>query len=324
MISNGTPKIQLHDFAPERETFLQDVIQGLRAPLRSIPCKYFYDERGSRLFDQICDLDEYYPTRTELAIMREFGEEMAACVGSGCLLIEYGSGSSTKTRILLDHLREPAAYMPIDISREHLERSAADLARTYSGLQVLPVCADYTRDFTLPTANRPASHKTVYFPGSTIGNFSTEEARSFLARIAGVCGVGGGLLIGVDLKKDPEILEQAYNDRKGVTAAFNLNLLERINRELGADFAIDHYRHQAVYNRQSGRIEMYIVSLRDQVMHLGDLEFPFGEGERILTECSCKYGLDEFAQLAASVGLKVERVWTDDQRLFSVQYLTVR
>lgn len=324
MISKRMPKIELHDFAPEQETFRHDVIQGLGAPSKSIPCKYFYDERGSLLFDQICDLDEYYPTRTELAIMRESGEEMAACVGSDCLLIEYGSGSSTKTRILLDHLREPAAYVPIDISREHLARSAADLARTYTGLQVLPVCADYTRDFTLPTGNRPASHKAVYFPGSTIGNFSTAEARSFLARIAGVCGLGGGLLIGVDLKKDQEILERAYNDRKGVTAAFNLNLLERINRELGADFAIDHYRHQAVYDRQSGRIEMYIVSLREQVVHLGDQEFSFAEGDRILTECSYKYGLDEFAQLAASVGLKVERIWTDDERLFSVQYLTVR
>lgn len=322
MNSNQTPTIHLHDFTPEREIFLQDVIRGLRSPNKSIPCKYFYDERGSCLFDQICDLDEYYPTRTELAIMREYGEEMASCVGSGCLLIEYGSGSSTKTRVLLDHLRDPAAYVPIDISREHLERSAADLARTYTGLQVLPVCADYTRDFTLPTGSRPASHRVVYFPGSTIGNFSIDEARSFLARIAGVCGVGGGLLIGVDLKKDPEILERAYNDRKGVTAAFNLNVLARINRELGADFALDNYRHQAVYNRQSGRIEMYIVSQREQVVHLGDQEFPFAQGDRILTECSCKYGLDEFAQLAASVGLKVERVWTDDQRLFSVQYLT--
>jgi dimethylhistidine N-methyltransferase len=324
MISNRIPTIELHDFAPEKETFLQDVIQGLRALLKSIPCKYFYDEQGSCLFDQICDLDEYYPTRTELAIMREFGEEMAACVGSDCLLIEYGSGSGIKTRILLDHLQEPAAYVPIDISREHLTRSATDLARTYTGLQVLPVCADYTREFTLPTASRTASRRVVYFPGSTIGNFSTDEARRFLARIAGVSGVGGGLLIGVDLKKDPEILERAYNDRKGVTAAFNLNLLERINRELGADFVLDQFRHQAVYDRQTGRIEMYIVSLRDQAVHVGGQEFSFVEGDRILTECSCKYGLDEFAQLAASVGLKVERVWTDDQRLFSVQYLTVR
>ncbi len=324
MTGSRTPEIELHDFAPEREVFLQDVIQGLRAPLKSIPCKYFYDEQGSCLFDQICDLDEYYPTRTELAIMREFGEEIAACLGSDCLLIEYGSGSGTKTRILLDHLREPAAYVPIDISREHLTRSTTDLARTYTSLHVLPVCADFTREFTLPAVSRPASRKVVYFPGSTIGNFAPGEARRFLARIADVCGAGGGLLIGVDLKKSPDILERAYNDRKGVTAAFNLNLLARINRELGADFALDHYRHQAVYNRSSGQIEMYIVSLRDQVVHLGGQEFAFAEGDRILTECSCKYGLDEFARLAASVGLNVERAWTDDQRLFSVQYLTVR
>ena len=318
------PTIELHDFAPARETFRQDVIQGLRAPLKSIPCKYFYDEQGSRLFDQICALDEYYPTRNELAIMRAFGEEMAACVGGDCLLIEYGSGSGTKTRILLDHLREPAGYVPIDISREHLARSAAALAATYTGLQVLPVCADYTQNFTLPSGNRPCSRKVVYFPGSTIGNFSIPEAKSFLTRIAGVCGTGGSLLIGVDLKKDPDIIERAYNDPEGVTAAFNLNLLARANRELGADFAIDHFRHQAVYNRQAGRIEMYIVCLQPQVVHLGDLAFPFGEGDRILTECSYKYGLDEFARLAASAGLKVERVWTDDRHLFSVQYLTVR
>ena len=323
MIDNQ-PTFDLHDFAPPRETFRQDVIQGLRAPLKSIHCKYFYDEQGSRLFDQICALDEYYPTRTELAIIRAFGEEMAAYVGSDCLLIEYGSGSSTKTRILLDHLREPAAYVPIDISREHLARSAAALAAAYTGLQVLPVCADYTQNFTLPTGNRPASRKVVYFPGSTIGNFSTAEAKSFLARISAVCGTGGSLLIGVDLKKDPDIIERAYNDREGVTAAFNLNLLARINRELGTDFAIDHYRHLAVYNRQAGRIEMYIVCLRPQVVHLDGLAFPFDEGDRILTECSYKYGLDQFAQLAASAGLKVERVWTDDQHLFSVQYLTVR
>ncbi len=259
MIDNQ-PTFELHDFAPPRETFRQDVIQGLRAPLKSIHCKYFYDEQGSRLFDQICALDEYYPTRTELAIMQAFGEEMAACVGSDCLLIEYGSGSSIKTRILLDHLREPAAYVPIDISREHLARSAAALATAYTGLQVLPVCADYTQNFTLPTGNRPASRKVVYFPGSTIGNFSTAEAKSFLARIAAVCGTGGSLLIG----------------------------------------------------------------LRPQVVHLDDLAFPFDEGDHILTECSYKYGLDQFAQLAASAGLKVERVWTDDQHLFSVQYLTVR
>lgn len=323
-MKSNQPTIDLHDFAPEREVFRQDVIQGLRAPIKSIPCKYFYDERGSRLFDDICGLDEYYLTRTELAIMRRFGDEMAGRIGSRSLLIEYGSGSSIKTRILLDHLREPAAYVPIDISREHLARSVADLAAAYPGLEVLPVCADYTQDFTLPTGSRPASHKTVYFPGSTIGNFSQDEARGFLTRIAGACGEGGGLLIGVDLKKDPEIIERAYNDRKGVTAAFNLNLLERINRELGADFALDHFRHQAIYNAEAGRIEMYLVCVLPQVVHLGDQEFPFQEGDRILTECSYKYGLDDFAQLAASAGLKVEHVWTDDQRLFSVQYLTVQ
>jgi dimethylhistidine N-methyltransferase len=323
MSREQTARVQLHDFQPELETFREDVVRGLQQPDKSIPCKYLYDERGSQLFDQICELEEYYPTRTEIEIMRWHSEEMAEYIGPGSLLIEYGSGSSKKARFLLDHLRDPAAYVPIDISREHLAQSAAALASTYRDLPVHPVCADYTGSFTLPACERPVSRRVAYFPGSTIGNFSIEEARQFLKQVADVCGRGGGLLIGVDLKKDPAILEAAYNDRKGVTAAFNLNLLERINRELEGDFRLDQFRYEAPYNVRRGRIEMYLVSRPSQMVHLDDVTIPFREGEGILTECSYKYALDDFAQLAASAGFKVKRVWTDERRLFSVQYLTV-
>jgi len=322
--NHQTPRVQLHECEPELDTFRDDVVQGLQQPGKSIPSKYFYDERGSQLFDQISELEEYYLTRTEMAIMRQYAAEMAEHIGPGCLLIEYGSGSSRKTRLLLDHLREPAAYVPIDISREHLARSAATLASDYPDLHVHPVCADYTGPFTLPACDRPVTRRVAYFPGSTIGNFSIEEAGAFLKQVAALCGKGGGLLIGVDLKKDPAVLARAYNDRQGVTAAFNLNLLERINRDLGTDFQLDQFRHQATYNQELGRIEMRLVSRQPQVVHLGDVAIPFSEGEAILTECSYKYALDEFAQLAAPAGFMVERVWTDERCFFSVQYLTIQ
>ncbi|HVF11165.1 MAG TPA: L-histidine N(alpha)-methyltransferase, partial [Abditibacteriaceae bacterium] len=252
-------QIDFHDFEPQADCFREEVLHGLQQPQKELPCKYFYDERGSHLFDQICRLEEYYPTRTELAIMQEHAGAMAQLLGRGCLLIEYGSGSSLKTRVLLDHLAAPAAYVPIDISRAHLMRSAGRLAAAYPGLKVLPVCADYTTDFTLPTCHRPIARKAVYFPGSTIGNFDPTQAQNFLCHIAEICGVGGGLLIGIDLKKDACILEPAYNDARGVTAAFNLNLLRRINRELGADFQLDRFQHYAFYNEELGRIEMHLV-----------------------------------------------------------------
>jgi dimethylhistidine N-methyltransferase len=303
------------------DAFLREVLAGLARPHKQLPCKYFYDERGSRLFDEICDLEEYYLTRCELAILRRHAGEMAVRLGPGCALIEYGSGSSLKTRLLLDRLGRPAAYVPVDISGEHLLRSARRLARAYPGLEVAPVCADFTRPFPLPPLRQEPRRRVVYFSGSTIGNFGPSEAADLLAGIARLCGPGGGLLIGVDLKKDRATLEAAYDDRRGVTAAFNLNLLARINRELGADFELSRFRHHAFYNEGPGRVEMHLVSLGAQTVRVGGAAFDLADGETICTEYSYKYGSDEFRDLAAHAGLSLGRVWTDENGLFSVQYL---
>ncbi len=314
--------LRLYDFEPQQKTFLGEVLQGLQDARKELPSKYFYDDIGSQLFEQICELDEYYPTRTELAIMQERVGEIATLLGPNCLLIEYGSGSSTKTRLLLDALHDPAGYVPIDIAKEQLLRTVAALAETYPCLEVLPVCADYTSDFALPVPSKPVRRRVVYFPGSTIGNFDREPAQHFLRQLARVCQ-GGGLLIGVDLKKDFNILHRAYNDSQGVTAQFNKHLLVRMNEELGADFELKHFGHYAFYNPTQGRVEMHLVSLRNQVVHLGEAEIAFKLGESVWTESSYKYTLAEFAQLAASAGFTVEQVWTDARQLFSVQYLTV-
>ncbi len=313
---------RLYDFEPQQKTFREEILQGLLDARKELPSKYFYDEVGSQLFEQICDLDEYYPTRTELAIMQERVPEIAALLGPNCLLIEYGSGSSTKTRLLLDALRDPAGYVPIDISKELLLHSAADLTQTYPGLEVLPVCADYTSNFELPVPNKPVARRVAYFPGSTIGNFDREPALRFLRQLARVCQ-GGGLLIGVDLKKDFNILHRAYNDSQGLTAQFNKHLLVRVNQELDADFQLQHFGHYAFYNPAQSRVEMHLVSLKDQLVHIGDAEITFKLGESVWTESSYKYTLAEFAHLAASAGFTVEQVWTDPRQLFSVQYLTV-
>jgi len=324
MNSEDDKEIRLHDFKPGQDCFRAEVLSGLRKSQKELPAKHFYDEPGSCLFERICTLDEYYIPRTEAAIMETYIEEMVELLGPRVLLIEYGSGNSAKTRILLDHLREPAAYVPIDISREQLLRATRELASAYSGLEVLPVCADYTSDFELPVPKRPSAHKVVYFPGSTIGNFDPIPARHFLQRIAGVCGPGGGLLIGVDLKKDPGVLHHAYNDSQGVTAAFNLNLLERINRELNGNFQLEWFEHYAFYNSREGRVEMHLMSLRDQTVELDNTTISLARGESIWTESSYKFELDEFEQMAAAAGFKVEHVWTDERQWFSVQYLVNR
>jgi dimethylhistidine N-methyltransferase len=300
--------------------FLRDVLAGLSRPRKHLPCMYLYDERGSALFEEICTLPEYYPTRCELAILQRHAPEMADLLRAGCALVEYGSGSGLKTRILLDHLHDAHAYVPVDISREHLYRTAGQIARDYPHLAVTPLCADFTRPFALPSAVRDAWRRAVYFSGSTIGNFLPGEATRLLAHVAELVGPGGGLLIGVDLKKSPQILEPAYADARGVTAAFNLNLLARINRELGADFVLKRFRHRAFYDEEHGRIEMHLVSLAAQSVRLAGRTFALAEGESICTEYSHKYSLADFRALAEAAGLQVRRVWTDEQGLFSVQY----
>jgi dimethylhistidine N-methyltransferase len=314
--------LALHDHSPDVSQFRREVWTGLSFPQKALPCKYFYDERGSALFESICELPEYYPTRTELSIMEAHAAAMAALLGDRCLLVEYGSGSSRKTRLLLDQLRNAAGYVPIDISRAALTESARALAAGYPNLEVLPVCADYTESFELPRSRVAPERRGVYFPGSTIGNFTPPQAQRFLARMARVAGSRGALLVGVDLKKDRATLERAYDDRAGVTAAFNHNLLVRINRELDGDFDLARFRHQARWNDRAGRIEMHLVSTVAQIVRVAGRPFWFNAGDTIHTENSYKYDLANFAALAAGVGLAVREVWTDDTRRFSVQYLT--
>jgi dimethylhistidine N-methyltransferase len=302
-------------------SFRADVLRGLRAAAKHLPCKYFYDEIGSELFERITELEEYYPTRTERVIMERHSAEMAALLGSRCLLIEYGSGSSTKTRLLLDHLREPAGYVPIDVSEEHLGRSARALAADYPAVEVLPLCADFTQPLHLPVPRKTAARRVVYFPGSTIGNFAPDDAVALLRWTVQLCGHGGGLLLGADLRKDRQVLEAAYNDRQGITAAFNLNLLARINRELGADFVLDRFAHRAFYNAAEGRIEMHLVSSCDQSVHIDGARFFFRGGESIHTENSYKYSLQDIRNMAEAGGFRLERTWIDDAKFFSVHYL---
>ena len=289
-----------------------------------LPCKFFYDQSGSRLFESICELDEYYLTRTEIAILSERMPELACWIGARCRLLEFGSGSSTKTRLVLDHLQDPVAYIPVDMAKPQLIDSAMALAAAYPRLHILAVCADFMQELAIPEPEIQPSRTVVFFPGSTIGNLEPTDAESFLRRIAGWCCSGGGVLIGVDLKKDQATLEAAYNDSLGVTARFNLNLLVRINRELGADFSLNGFRHRAVYNANHGRIEMHLASVRRQVVRLLGHEIELDDGEIITTEYSYKYDIEEFQQLAARAGFDAVRVWTDDQCLFSVHYLVVR
>ena len=301
-----------------------DVVAGLSQSPKTLPPKLFYDEEGSRLFDAICELDEYYPTRTEIGIMRSRLNEIVSAVGSGVLLVEYGSGSSVKTEILLERLEQLAGYVPIDISREHLLASANRIARRHPDLAIYPVAADYTTQIS-GLADLTAKHRAVvYFPGSTIGNFQPIEAEAFLARAARLVGPGGGMLIGVDLRKDPGVLEAAYDDVLGVTAAFNLNMLRHINREAGANFDLAGFRHRAVWNDEASRIEMHLVSRFDQEVTLGDKEFSFARGEEIVTENSYKYTVPGFEEMATRAGFDTAQTWTDSGDLFSLHYLVAK
>ena len=288
-----------------QKPFLDDVLSGLGAKQKQLPCKYFYDRKGSQLFDAICRVEEYYPARTETALMETHAREMADHIGAGVSLIEYGCGSLVKTRLLLDVLDEPSMFVPIDISEEHLMRSTAALDHDYPGLDVFPVVADFTKPVPLPEEAENRENKRVgFFPGSTIGNFDHEDAADFLETVAETVGNGGGLLIGVDLKKDEEILLRAYNDAEGVTARFNLNIIERINRELDGDFDTGAFRHEARYDEREGRIEMHLVSRQVQTAHVHGHPFSFREGESIHTENSYKYHVEEFQELAAAQGFQ--------------------
>jgi dimethylhistidine N-methyltransferase len=322
MTQTLSPDVPLLDLAPA-DHFRADVLRGLAGPEKTIPCKYFYDAAGSRLFDQICAQPEYYPTRTELVIMRRHVREMAEALGPSCLLVEYGSGSGVKSRLLLEHLAAPVGYVPIDIAREALLRSAQSLARRFPHVEVLPVCADFTGPLDLPKPARPSRRHVVYFPGSTIGNLTPDETVALLRQTARLCGPGGGMLLGVDLKKDPALLHAAYNDRQGVTAAFNLNLLERINRALGSDFEVTRFWHHAFYNPTAGRIEMHLISREYQTVRVSGEEFALAEGESIRTEYSYKYSPAEVHRLAASGGFAVRQAWFDDAGWFGVWELAV-
>jgi dimethylhistidine N-methyltransferase len=324
MTTSSTQAVQFYDHHPETDDLEHEVITALGQERKQLSPKFFYDKRGSELFERICRLEEYYPTRTEIAILETNADHIARLAGSNCWLIEYGSGSSRKVRILLDALEGQVAYTAIDISKDHLLEAANELAALYPELEVQAVCADYTRPFPLP---RPAHNghgkRVVFFPGSTIGNLHPAQALEFLRNTAKQVGAGGAMLIGVDLKKDQPTLHAAYNDSEGVTAAFNLNLLTRINRELAADFDLAAFRHAAFYNSELGRIEMHLVSLRDQVVRLNGTRIAFSKGETIHTENSYKYGIEEFRALAARAGFTSANVWTDPGQLFSIHYLTV-
>ncbi len=315
--------LKLHDYHPATDILMEEVVAGLGADPKRLPAKLFYDKRGSQLFDQICELPEYYPTRTERSIMRKNAAEIAGIIGSRCVLIEFGSGSSDKTRVLLDELVDPAGYVPIDISKDHLLASAQELARTYPHIEIHPVCADYEQDFDIPAFPEPVS-RVVYFPGSTIGNFHPDHAVSFLKKTARLGGPGSHLLIGVDMKKDPAILHAAYNDKQGVTAAFNLNMLHRLNRELGTDFDVEQFQHVAFYNESVGRIEMHLKSASSQQVTVDGNLVTFQPGETIWTESSYKYTIEDFTAAAAHAGYARESIWTDDQGWFSVMYFSIQ
>ncbi|HEY9445596.1 MAG TPA: L-histidine N(alpha)-methyltransferase [Burkholderiales bacterium] len=311
----------LHDPHLRDASLQQEVLAGLSAPRKSLPPKLFYDSRGSELFEQICRLPEYYPTRTEMQIMRDAAPDMATRVGKRSALIEYGSGSGLKTRVRLDAL-QPVAYIPIDIAAEQLTRAAAQVAQAFPGVEVIAVCADYTQPLQLPALDgMDVCRRAVYFSGSTIGNFTPDEAVSFLRRAQALVRAGGAMLIGVDLKKDAAVLHAAYNDAQGVTAAFNLNLLQRLNRELRADFDVSAFAHEAFYNADAGRIEMHLASRRKQDVTVAGRHFHFEAGETIHTENSYKYSIEEFHVLVRRAGFSPQHCWTDAASRFSVHYL---
>lgn len=300
------------------QQFLDDVICGLAKQQKCLPSKYFYDRRGSLLFDEICELEEYYPTRTEIDIMRRHAKEMAKCIDSSKILVEFGSGSSIKTDYLLSHLRNLSTYVPVDISAEHLSEVGTNLKERYPHLDIQPLADDFTQLDSLPSELQLAGDCSVYFPGSTIGNFHVEEAELLLSNICQIIKPHGAVLLGADLVKDVEILEAAYNDSRRVTAEFNLNILQRINSELGGNVDLDSFEHTAFWNQNESRIEMHLRSLREQTITISGNEFGFKRGETVLTEYSHKYQISDIEQLAETAGMELKQCWTDDKHWFAV------
>jgi len=313
---------RLKKFEPEKEALMEEILEGLSKTQKELPSKLFYDKKGSSLFDEICNLEEYYLTRTETSIMTDNIDEICSVLGDNCVLIELGSGSSKKIRLLLSGLKTPAGYVPIDISEEHLLNSVRILAGDFPNLRIYPVYADYTQPFSLPAIKSTPSKQVVYYPGSTIGNFEPDYASEFLNRIGKELEIGDGLLIGIDLKKDKRTIEAAYNDKKGITAEFNLNILERLNRELGTNFDLDNWAHSAFYNKEHGRIEMHLRSLREQKVRVNGSSITQLKDETILTEYSYKYSIEDFKQLISD-SFNLEKIWTDRENKFGILYFEV-
>jgi dimethylhistidine N-methyltransferase len=335
----GTPARKTGDWTVAAPSLVADVLRGLKGTPKRLSPVYFYDERGSQLFDDICELPEYYVTRTETQILATHAQEIAERIGANALLVELGSGASTKTRLLLDRLPDLAAYVPVDISRTHLMAAAQRISASYPGLEVLPACADFTQAFPLPKPRRTPSRVVVYFPGSTIGNFdppAAVELMKVMSRIAGAtvtparlgaattadpATTAGGLVIGFDLVKDPAILERAYDDAAGVTAEFNLNVLRRLNRDLGADFNLEAFRHQARWVPEGSRIEMQLISKVAQTVRIAGEDITFAANEAIITEHCHKYTAESFAAQAGAAGWTARQTWSDPRDYFNVQYL---
>lgn len=309
------------DKQPPDSALLEVAQRGLTMKPKRLPSWLFYDERGSALFEQICEQPEYYLTRCEIALMHDHASAMAETLGSDVRLVEYGSGSALKTGMLLEHLKTPVSYVPVEISAAPLRASVERLARAFPALKVQPLCGDFTKSLRLPIPPRAPRRTVIYFPGSTIGNFEARDAVKLLRTMRDEMGDVGGILIGVDLKKDPAVIEAAYNDRAGITEAFTLNMLTHLNREIGSNFELSSFAHRAHYNPMAGRIETHIVSRCAQKVKVGRTQMSLGEDEAIQVEYSCKYSIADFASLAAKAGLAVRQVWTDSQHMFSVQYL---
>ena len=313
--------VQFHNYYPDEGNLYEDIVEGFEQNPRSIPPKYFYDHIGSQLFDDITQTVEYYPTSTERGILSSNKNDIISQLPNECILIEPGGGSCSKVKIFIDELH-PSAYVPMDISEQYLMKSSQELAKEYPWLNVHAICNDFTAEISVPN-EISFKNRVVFFPGSSIGNFHPADAVEYLIKIATLIGEGGKLLIGVDLKKDKQILENAYNDQQGITSKFNLNLLARINRELKSDFDLDGWQHYAYYNEVEGRIEMHLRSLYEQIVNIEENEYYFDKNDYIHTENSYKYSIEEFQSLASKASFNSEMVWMDEKKLFSIHLFSI-